>query len=118
MGPGDRRDGSSKLPLAAGFYLETQKWAEEGLVDGLLCHAPSANGIAAVQQLRAKVNLPTYLWRKFTGWEGKVSGGSLEDFQAEAQAIGAGDLDGYCMLIMQITDHPSFAPDWTAVLGR
>ncbi len=118
MQPGDRRDAGSELPLAAGFYLETEKWAEEGLVDGLLCHAPSTDGIAAVQQLREKVHLPAYLWRKFTGWEGTVSGGTLGDFQAEAQAIGAGALDGYCMLIMQIIDHPSFTPDWTAVLGR
>ena len=118
MQQADLRDGKSDLPLAAGFYLETEKWAEEKLVDGLLCYAPYTDGVKAVRQLQDKVKVPTYLWRKFTGWEGKVSGRSLEAYQAEAQAVRDGVIDGYCLLIMQITDHPSFQPDWTVVLAR
>ena len=59
-----------------------------------------------------------YLWRKFTGWEGKVSGRPLGAFQGEEQAVHDGAIDGYCLLIMQITDHPSFQPDWTAVFEQ
>lgn len=36
MGPLDLRDGKSELPYAAGLYLEWEKWADEGLIDGLL----------------------------------------------------------------------------------
>ena len=111
----DLRDGKSDLALAAGFYLETERWAEENLVDGLICHAPSADGIQAVRDLQNRVNLPCYLWRKFTGWEGTVGDRPLDAFQEEARAVRDEAIDGYCLLIMQITDHPLFQPDWTSV---
>jgi len=114
----DLRDGKSDVPLAAGFYLETEKWVAEELVDGLLCHAPFANGVEEVRQLRDRVDVPCYLWRKFTGWEGNVADRPLEDFQDEAQAARDGEIDGYCLLIMQIVDHPSFQPDWTAIFEK
>ena len=115
MPPGDLRGGQSELPLAAGFYLEHEQWVAEKLVDGLLCYAPYSEGVKAVRQLGDKVKVPAYLWRKFTGWEGKVSGRSLEAFRAEVQAVRDGAISGYCMLIMQITDNPSFQPDWVEV---
>ena len=118
MSPGDLRDGKTDLPLAGGFYLEHERWAAEQLVDGLLCYAPDTDGVKAARQVGDEVKLPAYLWRKFTGWEGKVSGRSLEAYQQELKAVRGGAIDGYCMLIMQITDHPSFQPDWTAVLER
>ena len=118
MQQGDLRDGQSELSLAAGFYLETEIWAEEKLVDGLLCYAPYTDGVKAVGQLQEKVNIPTYLWREFTGYKGKVQERPLEAFKAEAQALRDGDIDGYCLLIMQITDNPLFQPDWTAVLSK
>ena len=31
------RDDESPLPLTMGFYLETEKWAEEKLIDSLMC---------------------------------------------------------------------------------
>ena len=30
----------------------------------------------------------------------------------------AGEIDGYCMLIMQITDHPWFKPDWRDLYSK
>ncbi len=106
--PGDLRDGQTDLPLTAGFDLETEKWGEEKLVGGLLCYASYDGGVEAVGRLREEFGVPCYLWRKFTGWQGKVSGRSMKAYQAELQAMIDGAFDVYCLLIMQITDHPNF----------
>jgi hypothetical protein len=118
MPPDDTRDGKSALPIAAGFYLETENWAAEKLIDGLLCAAPYEEGIQKVQELRDRVGVPTYLWRKYTSWEGKVTGRTLEEFQAEARAVRNGALDGYCIFIMQISKHPLAQPYWGLVFKR
>jgi hypothetical protein len=34
------------------------------------------------------------------------------------RANAAGAVDGYCLMIMQIADHPWFHPGWTEVFGR
>ena len=112
MQPTDLRDGKSDLPLAAGFYLETEKWADQKLIDGLLCSTPFVDGVKAASQLRDKVNVPVYLWRKYTGFKGNASAPGLDVYRGEIDAVCAGEIDGYCMLIMQITDHPWFKPDW------
>lgn len=114
----DLRDGQSELPLTAGFYLETEKWVAEQLVDGLLCSVPFADGVEAAKQMRDKVNAPVYLWRKYTGYKGKASAPGLEVYRSEIAAARAGEIDGYCMLIMQITDHPWFKPDWRDLYNK
>ena len=114
----DMRDGSSPLPIAAGLYLETEKWAAEKLVDGLVCAAPFEDGVKAVRQLRDKVRLPVYMWRKYTGHNGSVSAPGLDVYRSEVNAARAGEIDGYAMYIMQITDHPLFKPDWTVVYAQ
>jgi uncharacterized lipoprotein YddW (UPF0748 family) len=108
----DVRDGQSPLPIAAGFYLETEQWAAEKLVDGLMVAVPFDDGVGAAQQLRERVALPVYLWRKYTGHEGTVSAPGLAVYHDEIKAVCAGHLDGYALYIMQITDHPRFKPDW------
>jgi len=54
----DMRDGKSPLPIAAGLYLEAEKWVEEQLVDGLMCAVPFADGVKAAKQLKEKVSVP------------------------------------------------------------
>ena len=115
MPQGDMRDGKSPLPIAAGFYLETEKWADEKLVDGLMCAVPFEGGVKAAQQLRDKVGLPVYVWRKYTGHTGSVSAPGMDVYRNEVAAVRAGQIDGYAMFIMQITDHPLFKPDWRDV---
>jgi len=114
----DLRDGKSELPLAAGFYLETEKWAQERLVDGLLCNAPYTDGVQVVRKLRDRVELPVYLWRDYTGYQGKVLERPLESFLTEVQEVRNGVMDGYCILVMQIIDHPNLRPDWTVVYAK
>jgi len=117
MEPRDLRDGKSKLPLAGGFYLESEKWAREGLLDGLLCSAPLQDGIQAIRQLKHETTVPVYLWRKYTGFKGRVTPMGLDGFRKEVLATRRGEIDGYCLLIMQITQHPWFKPDWRDVLA-
>lgn len=113
----DLRDGKSDLPLAAGIYLETEAWAREGLVDALMCCAPFADaGLPAVTRLKSDIDVPVYLWRKYTGWKGNVSGPmSMGQYRDEARAARRGDIDGYCLHAMQIVRHPWFDPDWSEV---
>jgi len=111
----DMRDGKNPLPIAAGFYLETEKWADEKLVDGLMCAARFEDGVKAVRQLRDKVNLPVYMWRKYTGHSGNVSAPGMDVYRSEVAAVRTGEIDGYAMFIMQISDHPWFKPDWRDV---
>ena len=113
----DMRDGKSKLPLAAGFYLEPENWSSEGLVDALMCCAPYADaGLPAIAKLKSNVNTPVHLWRKYTGWKGVISGPmTMQQYRREAQAAQRGDIDGYCLLAMQISHHRCFSPDWAAV---
>ena len=118
MQPADLRDGHSELPLTAGFYLETEQWAAEKLVDGLLCSVPFADGVKAAKQLRDKVNAPVYVWRKYTGFKGNASAPGLDVYRSEIAAARAAEIDGYCMLIMQITDHPWFKPDWRDLYSK
>ena len=118
MQPGDLRDGKSELPLAGGLYLEWEKWASEGLVDGLLFWSPFEGGLQAVQQLKQKVDVPVYLWRKYMGWKGKFgSPSSLQAYESEIQAVRRGALDGYCLQPLFICRHEWMAPDWRDVLS-
>jgi len=112
MEPRDLRDGKTDLPLTAGFYLEAETWAREKLVDGLLWSAPLQGGVPAIQKRKREAAVPAYLWRKYTGFKGKVSPMGLDAYRREVRAAQRGDIDGYCLLIMQITRHPWFKPDW------
>ena len=108
----DMRDGSSPLPIAAGFYLQTEKWAEEQLVDGLMCGVPVKDGVKAAQQLRDKVGLPVYIWRKHWALKDRVGPFDLDVYQSETKAVRAGAIDGYAMFNIDVTDYPLSTPDW------
>ncbi len=114
----DMRDGQSPLPLAAGFYLETEKWVEQKLVDALMCAAPYNDGVNAAKQLRDRLAIPVYLWRKYTAVEGEVYvGAGFDDFRSEVETVRNGQLDGYAMFLPQITEHPMYTPDWREIYG-
>ena len=67
------------------------------------------NGFLALPaSLTYRVGLPVYMWRKHTGHEGSVSATGLGVYCTEINAARAGEIDGYAMFIMQITDHPVF----------
>ena len=108
----DMRDGKSPLPIAAGFYLQSEKWAEERLVDGLMCAVPSTDGVKAAQRLRDKIGLPVYIWRKYNAHQGSVFPLELDVYQSETEAVRAGEIDGYAMFNTDVTDHPLSKPDW------
>jgi hypothetical protein len=113
----DLRDGKSELPLASGLYLEWEKWAAAGWVDGLIFWAPWERGFGIVQAARKKTGVPVYLFRKFLGWGGQVrSPHSLEGYHREIQAVRQGALDGYCLHLSVMIDHAQATPNWREVL--
>ncbi len=117
MAARDLRDGKSEIPLAAAFYLEWEKWSEQKLVDGLLCAAPHKTGVEKAQQVKRASGLPVHLWRKYTGYKGRVNRPfTFDDFRQEVQSVRQGALDGYCMLVMQIVPHALNRPDWRDLL--
>ena len=121
MGTGstaDLRDGSSDLPLAAGFYLEWEKWARDGLADGLLFWAPFEGGLETVRKLKSKVDVPVYIWRKYGAWRGNFSPPqSLERYVSEIGAVRRGALDGYCLHLLFLSRHGFIDPDWRGLLS-
>ncbi len=117
MGSQDLRDGHSALPLAAAFYLEWEKWIQEDLVDVLLVAAPARGGIDGLQKMK-QYRIPIYLSRKYTAVQGKIIGPlSLDDFRDEIRAAQEGLIDGFSLLVMQITRNPQFVPDWRDLLS-
>jgi hypothetical protein len=117
MPRGDRRDGRSHLPFAAGFYVEWEKWCDEGLVDGLVTYAPYPDGVEEARGMQARSGKPVYLMRKFTGYEGRVSPPQTwEGMRAEAERIAAGDLGGWALHLMFLPPHRVAQPDWRELL--
>lgn len=116
MGSSDLRDGASQLPFAAGFYLEWEKWAHEGLVDGLVVHAPFGD-VDSAGAMRQVANVPVYLMRKYSAWQGKIGAPqSLQGYKDEIDAVLAGALDGYVFHVMAMVRHSSMVPDWRELI--
>jgi len=118
MQAGDLRDGQSELGYASGLYLEWEKWAGEGFVDGLVVYAPFPDGVASAQAMRHRAGKPVYLMRKYGAWEGRFSAPQTwEGYRQEIAAVREGAIDGYAFHLMAIIRHEKMQPDWRELLA-
>src|SRR5688572_17565042 len=78
---------------------------------------PSQGAWKPCERMQEHHQVPMYLWRKYTAVNGAIAGPlQLNDFLDETRAVRHGLVDGLCLLVMQVTKHPAFVPDWRDLL--
>ncbi len=89
-----------------GIEFQYKKWAEEGIVEGLLVVAPPDNAVEIAAEVRASTGKPVLLWQNATPGSTEAQ---WEAFRREATKVGAGKLDGYAlhsMITVNYGDYP------------
>ena len=89
-----------------GIQLQWQRWAQEGIVDGLMLLAPPADSVAIGQAVQEQANVPVLLWRKMNPG---IPEQECATYRQEAAQAAAADLGGYvvhAMFTVNYADYP------------
>ncbi len=92
-----------------GIELQWQRWAQEGIVDGLILLAPPVDSVALGRAVQEQAKLPVLLWRK-------MNPGIPEEqwvtYRREAAQVAAEELGGYVVAAMVTVDPNIPYPDY------
>ena len=111
-------EGASAPTVApcCGIELQWQRWAQEGIVDGLMLLAPPADSVAIGQAVQEQANVPVLLWRKMNPG---IPQEHWVTYRREAAQAAAEELGGYvvhAMVTAYIPKYPEYQEQlWSVV---